>query len=421
VRILALSNLYPPYSIDGYEEGCRQVLEGLAARGHRVCVLTSTYGTKGPADEQQGEIKVSRRLHFHWLRERSWRNLWELAKIEKEGLAAFHHLLREFRPEVLSLWNMGGLSESLITAAQESKVPAVFHVSDEWPRRLGGDPWLHFWCRRPRQALKRPVKAAAVGLMRQMCGRRLCFRMPDKRFSACQFASDFLRETLTAEGLETDRAEVIRWGARASSLRTLPSSGRNGTAVSLLYLGQLAPHKGIERVLEALSLLRDKMDYRDISLTLAGTAPQPEYLFSLRELVEEKHLSGLVKFLPARPKKRIIEFCQQYDILVFPPAWEEPSSVVLLEAMAAGLAVVAAAAGSTSEVIRDRQNGLLCRPDDAQELAERIEALVWNKSLRRSLAEGAQETVRREFDINHMIERVEELLLREGGAYAAGD
>jgi len=416
MRILAISNLYPPAAIGGYEQGCRDLLDGLAARGHKVRVLTSTYGSEEPRVEQQGSgnpIVVQRALYFHWRPERPWRSFLDLAGIERQGLDSFYRLLREHRPEVLSLWNMGGLSQSLITAAQESGLPVTFHISDEWPRRLGGDPWLHFWCRRPRRALKRPVKAALVGLLRTACRRRLCFQMPAREFSACHFASEFLRRTLASDGLKARRAEVIHWGVRPSSLRTLPASGRQGTSLSLLYLGQIISHKGPHIALEALHLLRDKMGYGNISLTLAGTTPDPDYLLSLLRLVEEKRLTRRVRFLPAQPRERLPELCRQHDLFVFPSIWQEPFSIALLEAMAAGLPVVATATGGTPEVVRDRENGLLCQPDDPAELAEKIEALIWNRDLRHSLAEAAQETIRRDFNFDTMLTRVERLLLGE--------
>jgi glycogen synthase len=47
MRVLVLSNFYPPHFIGGYELGCRDVVEGLKARGHDVRVLTSTYKSAG--------------------------------------------------------------------------------------------------------------------------------------------------------------------------------------------------------------------------------------------------------------------------------------------------------------------------------------------------------------------------------------
>ena len=61
MKILVISNLYPPYAIGGYEERCRQVIDCLRANGHQIRVLTSTHGVAG---EQQDE-HVHRRLRIH--------------------------------------------------------------------------------------------------------------------------------------------------------------------------------------------------------------------------------------------------------------------------------------------------------------------------------------------------------------------
>ncbi len=426
MRILALSNLYPPYAIGGYEQGCKDVLEGLAGRGHQVQVLTTTYGVGRPRVEEQGEdnpITIERQLYFHWRPERAWQSAWELAGIEQLGLADFHRAVREFRPEVLSLWNMGGLSESLISAAQSSGIPAVFHISDEWPRRMGGDPWLHFWCRRPRRAFKRRMKSTLMRVLQRACGRRLYFQMPGRDFSLCHFTSNFLRRTLVSEGVKAGRSEVIHWGVRVGNGGgQIRLANNNDDSLRLLYLGQLVPHKGPHVVLEALGALKDKLRYSGISLTLAGTAPQPEYLARLHSLAEEKGLGRQVRFLPPQPRTRLTELCREHDVFVFPSVWPEPFSIALLEAMAAGLAVVATDTGGTPEVIRDRENGLLCGAEDADELAEKIETLLWNRALRRNLAEAARQTVLEKFALGRMIERVENLLIQAGGGEnAAGN
>ncbi|MFQ5772284.1 MAG: hypothetical protein ACE5HX_17245, partial [bacterium] len=53
MRILVISNLYPPYFVGGYELGCRDVVDGLKARGHHVKVLTSTYGVNKPEHDSE--------------------------------------------------------------------------------------------------------------------------------------------------------------------------------------------------------------------------------------------------------------------------------------------------------------------------------------------------------------------------------
>ena len=417
MRILALSNLYPPQAIGGYEQGCKDVLEGLAARGHEIAVLTSSYGGASPVEarENGNGITVHRELYFHWLQERGPRNLLALAAIERRGLAAFRWLLREHRPEVISLWNMGGLSQSLVTAAQRSGRPTVFHISDEWPSNTSGDPWLHFWGRQPRARLKRPVKAAVVSLLKGTVGDRLCFDAPRKRFDTCHFTSAFLRDKLLGNGLRAERAEVIHWGVRLSPEEGAANGGRRNGRFALLYLGQLVPHKGPQVALEAVRLLSNGLGHREISLTLAGSAPQPEYLHYLQHWVKEHQLGGQIEFLPAQPRERLQQFCADYDGFVLPSVWQEPFSIVLLEAMAAGLPVVATNTGGTPEVVRDYRNGLLCQPGNAVALAEKLELLVNNRKFSRSLAEEARRTIQADFSLSRMVERVEQLLLTRGG------
>jgi len=68
MKILVLTNLYPPLSIGGYEERCRDVVEGLRERGHDILVLTSTHGMIGKKDDGV----VHRRLRIHGFYGHPW-------------------------------------------------------------------------------------------------------------------------------------------------------------------------------------------------------------------------------------------------------------------------------------------------------------------------------------------------------------
>jgi glycosyltransferase involved in cell wall biosynthesis len=80
---------------------------------------------------------------------------------------------------------------------------------------------------------------------------------------------------------------------------------------------------------------------------------------------------------------------------VVPSAWQEPFGIVALEAMDAGVPVVASATGGLAEVVDDGETGLLVPPGDAGALADAIGRLVADVELRRRLGDGAARRIER--------------------------
>jgi len=95
------------------------------------------------------------------------------------------------------------------------------------------------------------------------------------------------------------------------------------------------------------------------------------------------------------------------DIFVI-PSIKEGFPYVLLEAMAVGLPIAATAVGGIPEAIKDKENGLLVPPRNAQKLAEAIEILIKDAKLRQNLGQRAQETVK-QFSLEKMIEAIDQL------------
>ena len=102
-----------------------------------------------------------------------------------------------------------------------------------------------------------------------------------------------------------------------------------------------------------------------------------------------------------------------FDLFVLPSVYE-PFGLVVLEAMAAGLPVVASATGGVVEIIEDKLNGLLVPPGNSKALAQGIVNLMENmEALAKPMAARAKQLVRDRFDRNAAISRIESLYLEE--------
>ena len=139
MRILVVSNFYPPHFIGGYELGCYDVVEALKRRGHQVEVLTSTYGI----GKAQTDGSVYRQLGF----EEKWNKAagnsrWKLFQREFINQYAFKKRCREFKPDVVYIWNAAFISISPAFFAKKMKIPVALYFSDAWLARWVSGSWV---------------------------------------------------------------------------------------------------------------------------------------------------------------------------------------------------------------------------------------------------------------------------------------
>ena len=160
-------------------------------------------------------------------------------------------------------------------------------------------------------------------------------------------------------------------------------------------LGQLAPHKGHEDALEALRQLGPRFELR-----VAG-AGDDAYVRQLRHRAEGLPVEW-AGFTPAP------EFLAGIDVLLA-PSWEEPFGLVILEAMAAGVPVVATDAGGPAGIITAGVTGYLVPPRQPAALAAAVRALAADPEGTAALARRARALVEERYGARAMAERVEAL------------
>lgn len=170
-------------------------------------------------------------------------------------------------------------------------------------------------------------------------------------------------------------------------------------------MGRLAEQKGFKHLLRALAILKNE----DFICNIAGE-PDP-YQASLHADLEQQirkyNLEGRVALVG---RQEAVKFLAECDIFVLPSLWEG-LSLVLLEAGAAGLPVVATSVGGTPELIIDGEDGLLCPPGSPMLLARRIKKLLQDQKLRERLAKNLEQKVLAHFDLEHFAKDYKKIYL----------
>ena len=168
----------------------------------------------------------------------------------------------------------------------------------------------------------------------------------------------------------------------------------------LLYAGRLTNWKGCDTLVRILPKLPE-----DVALVIVGNGPERA---SLGALVERLRLVERVRFLPPVDRATMAGLLRLAACLALNSGYEGHPHVVL-EAMAVGTPVAAAAEGGTPELVRDSENGLLFQKDNTPQLIEAIGRILDDELARRRLIEGGKATASR-YPWSATLDRTEALL-----------
>jgi glycosyltransferase involved in cell wall biosynthesis len=178
------------------------------------------------------------------------------------------------------------------------------------------------------------------------------------------------RLTVVPEGLKLGPWRAIR-EERARTQSPSPT---------LLSVARQYPRKDTATLIRAMARLEGQ--WPQLHLRVLGGGPE---LSRLRRLVQELGLEPRVTLEGPVPDATIREAFREAQIFVL-PSKQEGFGIVFLEAMAAGLPVIAARAGATPEVVRDGETGILVPPGDPDALAQAIQHLLETPNKRRAMA-----------------------------------
>jgi glycogen synthase len=400
MNILVVSNFYPPHFIGGYELGCRDVVDGLRARGNDVQVLTSTHGIDRRADEGYVHRWLSAHIERPVGRFKIWRTM--LAD-EVNNPAALRQATQQFKPDLIYCWNLGFMSLSLATEAERSNIPVCYYVSDDWPARWTADlgySLLHAPGGKATRFARRLLSAACTG-----AGLRIPKQHP--RLKNAQYCSDFIRRRVHDAGYAPAREWVIPW---AVNLKCYPPAPIRWPPRRVLYVGQIAEHKGVHTALAGFAAASRASGAPELNLTLVGNCRSSKYLDRLRVLCNDLKVADRVSFQGQISRENLPAIFAEHDLFIVSSEWDEPFSISLLEAMASGLAVVATTTGGTTEILRDGVNGLAYTAKDSHACAARITQLLSDQDLYSRIRENARSTIETGYSIDRMFNSVDESL-----------
>jgi glycogen synthase len=395
MRILTLTNIYPPDFIGGYELLCSQVVDVLRAAGHQIQVLTSA-----PRKPVPQLSHVSREFRLGAIYEGPvFEKITPFARraveIESKYISSFnvHVLLQHlerFAPDVVYLHNLVGLGGlGLLGVLQHQKIPWVWQLGDAVPYHLcstqtkTGLPGEEFWGR-PEQGL-----TAAFS------------QMVEGTFICC---SSRLVAEIAGYGIELrGRVEILPyWFHGVRSTNRAPHR-ENGT-LRIASAGALGPHKGTDLLIKAVSALRES-GRANFALDLYGAVDSPYW----QVLIDKLNLRPQVTLHGSRPQAELARAYRSCDLFAFPTWSREPFGVAPLEAAAQGCVPVLAQSCGIAEWMN---HGVECLKAErsVEGFAEAFTEVYDGNVDLEAMGERTANLVWRDFHIDATAPRIERIL-----------
>jgi glycosyltransferase involved in cell wall biosynthesis len=223
-------------------------------------------------------------------------------------------------------------------------------------------------------------------------------------------------EQLIEEGVPDFRivniANGIDWSRFAQAIAAgAPARDRSKNRRVITTVANLRPGKGHDVLLKAAARVVRRVP--DVRFQIVGDGPRRD---ELEQQAAALRISAQVSFLGHRDDVPAV--LERSDIFAF-PSFMEASPNAVIEAMAAGLPVVATRVGGIPEVVEHERNGLLVAPGDDRALASGILRLIERPELAAQVAQAARQTVEGRFSFDRMVHEFQDLFLAELSARVA--
>jgi len=169
----------------------------------------------------------------------------------------------------------------------------------------------------------------------------------------------------------------------------------NNKIVNIFIGARATKYKGIHVLFEAGFFLIQSFNTHNFKIIYAGDGP---YMSTLKKLVKKYNLEKYVVFLGEVSDTK--KYLCSSDVVVIPSLWGDACPSAVSEAMASGKSVITSRAGGIPEIVGDEGNAIILEPGDVKGMAEKLDLLIKNSSLRKKYGENARLRAEKALDMN---------------------
>lgn len=390
-RVLICSNFYPPFFVGGAEIIAHEQARQLKKAGYQVSVFC------GKHDDTRDRYSILRdnhdgldifRIILHAQDYQIGQDFYKPAVEEQ-----FDAVMDIVQPEVVHAHNLVGLSLGILQRSRLRGIRTVLTLHDHWgfcfkntllkqPDTVCGDFSRCIEC------LPEFIDSKGRLLPLRLRNDYIALRLGQVN----QFVSPsaYLASAYLKAGIPSDHIQVISYGidvSRFSRIQPLPSEG----PMRFTFIGHLGMHKGIHVLIKALELLLQRGQLGSLcAVNVVGTGSMGD---DLDRFVRENQLESAVKLWGRVEHAQIEAVYQVTDVLLTTSIWPENEPVTILEAKAAGRAILASALGGNLNLVEDGVSGCLFESGNATMLADKMVEMAIDRPRTEAMGQAAYEQV----------------------------
>ena len=303
--------------------------------------------------------------------------------------------IKEFKPDIVHVNNFQRqLSESIIQAANENKIPVVYTAHDVQAicpaiTMLDSNKEICELCKKGKYFNCTKKKCIKDSTLKSILGaiEGKYYRINGVYNTKIKYIitpSEFYKQKLIEDGIKENKIQAIHNFIDIDQYNFQVED--EGYA---LYFGRLSKEKGILNLIEAFCNLKNEKLY------IAGDGPERE---KIEKIIEDKHLENNIKLLGYLNQDKEKEYLRKARFIVVPSIWYENCPYSILETQAIGKPVIGANIAGIPELVKNKVNGLTYKYDSVKELEEKMKILFKDKLLAEKYGKKAKEIALKEYD-----------------------
>lgn len=408
MKIAITTDLYYPM-INGVAVFAHNLAKGLARQGHDVMVICPSFSGKKHRTKRDGvttvyvrsirfplypdqinEVSEGREFLGFSLPRLAYKNgLWLAISPYNEMKKA----LDRFHPDVIHSQTAEGVAIAARRYAEKYNIPLVA-TGHAYPDNITGQ-------RKILKPIKKPLDAVLRVYMASFLKHSEYATMPTEMAIEDLVPKNRKHFKVTVEPL-SNGVDLSQFGPKKVAKKYFRKYKIPENVPIVLYVGRVDPEKSIGEVVLAFEEVAQQIP--EAVMVVAGDGTDRKRLM---DLAESLGLKERVRFLGRVMPPDLMEIYRMATVFVT-ASTTETQGIVLIEAAATGLPLVAVDAGAVRELCQNRKNGALCRPKDTLQMARAIMRIIKDRELRQSYSEGSLE-IAKKHDLNRTLQRFEEI------------
>lgn len=397
------------------------LVNAMKAMGHQAVMLPMYTPLRVDEDSASEEYVFYSGIKTYILQQFPNRSPWRNALLNVAGSQTLTHLLTRFdigsavdpaanAELTLSMLrgengNQAILLEEMVNALKHSVKPQVVHITNtliSGPARAikkalnvpivcglhGEDIFL--------DGLPSSYRAQAIELIRKNVSEI------DHFIATSQYYADYYGEMI---GIDPAKITVVWPGIALRDYQQIGQEPRsvNGP-LTIGYFARISPEKGLHLLVEAFISLAKSGKFSGLRLKAAGylSNAYAKYIEGIQNRLKQAGVEGRVEIIGTATRQQKLDFFSSIDVFSVPGVYPDPKGLPTLEALAGGVPVVQPDHGAYPELIRATQGGLLHKPENSSDLAEKLATLLADKTLRNHFSKQGRAAIHANFSDQRM-------------------